>query len=76
MLLIASRNHHAVQIAGDTPMANRLAAILLAAVFAASLTGCARDPFACCDQRKSLADWFDWYGPTGCECADGSSRHR
>ena len=27
-----------------------------------------RDPFACCDRRKSLADWFDMYGPTGCYC--------
>ena len=34
----------------------------------------AHDPFACCDRRKSLADWFDMYGPTGCYCTDGSSR--
>jgi hypothetical protein len=40
----------------------------------AGLVGCARDPFACCDQRKSLADWFDMYGPTGCYCTDGSPR--
>jgi hypothetical protein len=55
-------------------MAHRLSLILLATVLLAGLTGCARDPFACCDQRTSLADWFDMYGPTGCYCTDGSPR--
>lgn len=36
-----------------------------------SFAGCARDPFACCDGRKSLADWFDECGPTGCGCQYG-----
>jgi hypothetical protein len=55
-------------------MIRRLAAILFALVLAAGLSGCARDPFACCDRRASLADWFDMYGPTGCYCPDGRPR--
>jgi hypothetical protein len=55
-------------------MANRFAGMLFAAVLAIGLAGCARDPFACCDRRPSLADWFDMYGPTGCYCPDGSPR--
>ena len=47
-------------------MANRFAAMLFAALVAIGLSGCAHDPFACCDRRPSLADWFDMYGPTGC----------
>ena len=55
-------------------MANRFAAMLFATLVAIGLSGCAHDPFACCDRRPSLADWFDMYGPTGCYCPDGSSR--
>ena len=55
-------------------MAKRYAALLLAALFAASLAGCAHDPFACCDRRPSLADWFDIYGPLGCTCKNGCPR--
>jgi len=55
-------------------MSRRLHAILFAVVIAVGFTGCARDPFACCDRRASLADWFDMYGPTGCYCPDGSPR--
>jgi hypothetical protein len=55
-------------------MAHRLAGMLLAALLTIGLSGCARDPFACCDCRVSLADWFDMYGPTGCYYPDGSPR--
>lgn len=55
-------------------MAHRFAATLFAVLVAFGLAGCARDPFACCDRRPSLADWFDMYGPTGCYCPDGSPR--
>jgi hypothetical protein len=55
-------------------MAHRFAAMLFAAIVVIGLAGCAHDPFACCDRRASLADWFDMYGPTGCYCPDGSSR--
>ena len=55
-------------------MVVRFAGLLFAALVAIGLSGCAHDPFACCDRRPSLADWFDMYGPTGCYCLDGSSR--
>jgi hypothetical protein len=55
-------------------MSRRFAATLFAVLVAIGLAGCARDPFACCDRRPSLADWFDMYGPTGCYCPDGSPR--
>lgn len=55
-------------------MSVRLSAILFAGLVAVGLSGCAHDPFACCDQRPSLADWFDMYGPIGCYKLDGSPR--
>lgn len=54
--------------------AGRLFAVVLIGGIVSGLAGCARDPFACCDRRQSLADWFDMYGPTGCYCPDGSPR--
>lgn len=48
--------------------------MLVVAALLAAASGCARDPFACCDRRPSLADWFDMYGPTGCYCLDGTPR--
>jgi len=48
--------------------------MLFAMMLTIGLSGCARDPFACCDRRPSLADWLDMYGPTGCYYPDGSSR--
>jgi hypothetical protein len=56
-------------------MAKRFAAMLLATIFIAGLSGCAHDPFACCDRRASLADWFDMYGPLGCSCKNGCPRN-
>lgn len=54
--------------------ANLMLSALVALSMLGGLVGCARDPFACCDRRPSLADWFDMYGPTGCYCPDGSPR--
>jgi hypothetical protein len=47
----------------------RIAALL--AVLAIAATGCQSNLFSECDQRPSLADWFDCYGCTGCYCRDG-----
>jgi len=47
----------------------RISALLAAVVIFA--TGCQSNLFSECDQRPSLADWFDCYGPTGCYCRDG-----
>jgi hypothetical protein len=58
----------------QTRRASWFAKALVAATLLCGLTGCARDPFAWCDRRPSLADWFDMYGPTGCYCPDGSPR--
>jgi len=55
-------------------MVHRLTAMLFAALVTMALSGCAHDPFACCDRRTSLADWLDMVGPTGCYCLDGSPR--
>jgi hypothetical protein len=55
-------------------MARRLALALVATLCSIGLSGCAHDPFACCDRRPSIADWFDIYGPTGCYYPDGTPR--
>ena len=49
----------------------RLTLSALLAVVAIFVTGCRSDLFSECDQRPSLADWFDCYGPTGCYSRDG-----
>ena len=72
----SARSKMRLQLWENHRMADRFAGILLAAALACGLAGCAHDPFACCDQRKSLADWFDMYGPTGCQCPDGNCRCR
>jgi hypothetical protein len=59
-------------------MRTRLFAAILLASLAVGSTGCQTrlsNLFSDCDQRPSLADWFDCYGPTGCYCRDGSCRH-
>jgi hypothetical protein len=70
----SARRQMLLQLRETTIMAKRLTGLVLVIALAISLAGCARDPFACCDQRKSLADWFDMYGPTGCSCPDGNCR--
>lgn len=47
-------------------------AVVLAILAAVAFTGCAYDPFYRCDNRRSLADWFDEYGPLGCSCYHGN----
>jgi hypothetical protein len=52
---------------------SRKLALLLALLVGLGTTGCTyKDPFYRCDNRRSLADWFDEYGPLGCSCNHGN----
>jgi hypothetical protein len=77
MLVVAPRDGNCrPKDVGLDPMLRRLVLLLLAVLLASGSAGCAHDPFARCDQRKSLADWFDMYGPTGCNCRNHHCSHR
>lgn len=56
---------------GTVPLLRALA--LAIAIVGCGAGGCTyRDPFYRCDNRRSLADWFDEYGPLGCSCNQGN----
>jgi hypothetical protein len=64
---------HFSQGAGKMNFRTVLAALIILASITAG--GCTyRDPFYRCDNRRSLADWFDEYGPLGCSCNHGNCK--
>jgi hypothetical protein len=65
-----NREHKEKREMGTVPLLRTVLFFVLLIGFAT--VGCKHDPFYGCDNRRSLADWFDEYGPLGCSCNHGN----